>query len=164
MPIQIEDKVDCFVVLGNRFHGMGAVLSTNKPVILLDVYNNDISELSGFRNKILKQRAIAIEKFRQAKNIGIIIEIKPGQRFFPPDYILEKLKERGRNVMMITMNELSPDKIMNFSNIDAFLELACPRIAIDDFAKYPKTIITLKEALVALGIVSWEEILKAGLI
>ena len=34
------------------------------------------------------------------------------------------------------MDELTPDKIMNFYNIDAFIELACPRIAIDDFAKY----------------------------
>ena len=147
----IESQVDCFVILGNQFHGMGAVLSVEKPVVLLDVYNNDVRELSGLRDKILKQRAISIEKFRQAKNVGIIIEIKPGQKFGSPNYLLEKLKEQGKNPIIITMNELSPDKVMNFYNIEAFVVLACPRIPIDDFAKYPKTIITFKEALVALG-------------
>ena len=160
----IESQVDCFVILGNQFHGMGAVLSVNKPVILLDVYNSDVRELSGLRNKILKQRAISIEKFRQAKNIGIIIEIKPGQKFGSPNYLLEKIKEQGKNAIVITMNELSPDKIMNFYNIDAFVVLAGPRIPVDDFAKYPKTIITFKEALVALGIKSWEEMLRIGLV
>lgn len=160
----IESQVDCFVILGNQFHGMGAVLSVEKPVVLLDVYNNNVRELSGLRDKILKQRAIAIDKFKSAKNIGIIVEIKPGQKFGSPNYLIEKLKEQGKNPIIITMNELSPDKIMNFYNIDAFIELACPRIAIDDFAKYPKTILTFKEALVALGIKSWEEMLRIGLV
>ncbi len=160
----IENQVDCFVILGNQFHGMGAVLSIEKPVILLDVYNNDVRELSGLRDKILKQRAISIEKFRQAKNIGIIIEIKPGQKFGSPNYLLEKLKEQGKNAIIITMNELSPDKIMNFYNIDAFIVLACPRIPIDDYAKYPRTLISFKEALVGLGIKSWEEMLRIGLV
>ena len=52
------------------------------------------------------------------------------------------------------MNELSPDKILNFYYIDAFIVLACPRISIDDFANILRTIITFKEALVALGIKS----------
>lgn len=160
----IESQVDCFVILGNQFHGMGAVLSVDKPVVLLDVYNNDVRELSGLRDKILKQRAISIEKFKQAKNVGVIIEIKPGQKFGSPNYLIEKLKEQGKKAIIITMNELSPDKVMNFYNIDAFIVLACPRIPIDDFAKYPKTIITFKEALVGLGIKSWEEMLRIGLV
>lgn len=160
----IESQVDCFVILGNQFHGMGAVLSVEKPVILLDVYNGDVRELSGLRNKILKQRAISIEKFKQAKNIGIIVEIKPGQKFGSPTYLIEKLKEQGKKAIIITMSELSPDKIMNFYNLDAFIVLACPRIPIDDFAKYPKTLITFKEALVGLGIKSWEEMLRIGLV
>jgi len=62
------------------------------------------------------------------------------------------------------MSEITEDKIMNFYNVDAFIELACPRIAIDDFAKYNKPILTFKEALVALNIKSWNEILKIGIV
>ena len=160
----IEKDVDVFVIIGNNFHSMGAALTVEKPVILIDVYNDEVRNMEGLKDKILKQRAISIEKLREAKNVGIIIEIKPGQKFGSPKFLIDKLKENGQNPIVITMSELTPDKIMNFYNIDAFIELACPRIAIDDFAKYPKPILTFKEALVALGVKSWDEILKIGIV
>jgi 2-(3-amino-3-carboxypropyl)histidine synthase len=158
----IQKDVDAFVILGNRFHSMGAAIAVEKPVILLDVYNDEVMNTEGTREKILKQRAISIQKLKDAHNVGIIIEIKPGQKFGNPKYLVDKLKENGKNPIVITMDEMTPDKIMNFYYIDAFIELACPRIAIDDFAKYPKPILTFKEALVALGIKSWEDFLKQG--
>ena len=160
----IENKVDAFVILGNNFHAMGAAMSVDKPVILIDVYNDEIKDMKGVREKILKQRIASIEKFKNAKRVGIISEIKPGQKFGVPKDLVNKLKEAGKEVLMITMNEMTPEKIMNFYSVDAFIELACPRIAIDDFAKYSRTIITYKEALVALGEKSWEEIIKNGIV
>ena len=118
--------------------------------------------MEGLREKILKQRTISIQKLKDAKNVGIIVEIKPGQRFGSPKYLVDKLKENGKNPIIITMSELTPEKIMNFYHIDAFIELACPRIAVDDFAKYNKPILTFKEALVALGVKSWKDYLKNG--
>lgn len=160
----IQDEVEAFVIVGNQFHAMGAALALEKPVILLDVYNDGVRSMKGLREKILKQRAISIEKMREAENVAIIIEIKPGQRFGSPKFLLQKLKEAGKNAVVITMSELTPDKLMNFYNIDAFVELACPRIAVDDFYKYEKPILTMKEALVALGLKTWEETLKTGFI
>ena len=161
---EIQDKVDCFVIIGNQFHSMGATLAVKKPVILIDVYNNDVRTMEGLKDKILKQRAISIEKLKEAKNIGIIIGMKCGQKFGSPEKLIEKLKEQGKNVIAITMSELTPDKIMNFYNMDAFIELACPRIAIDDFANYSKPILTFREALVAVGELSWDEILDEGIL
>jgi len=158
----IEKSVDCFVIIGNRFHSLGATIMVEKSVILLDVYNDEIMNMSGVREKILKQRAISIQKLKDATNVGIIVEIKPGQKFGNPKYLVDKFKEQGKNPIVITMSEITPEKIMNFYHIDAFVELACPRIAIDDFAKYTKPILTFKEALVALGIKSWEDFLKTG--
>ena len=160
----IQDEVECFAIIGNQFHSMGATLAVQKPVILLDVYNNNVRTMEGLRDKILKQRIISIEKLKEAKNVGIIIEIKPGQKFGSPKYLLEKLRKKGKTAIIITMSELTPDKLMNFYNIDAFIELACPRIALDDFAKYPKPILTFKEALVALGERSWDEMLEMGIV
>jgi 2-(3-amino-3-carboxypropyl)histidine synthase len=158
----IEDKVDCFVILGNNFHSMGAVMSVEKPVFLIDVYNDKITNMEGVRDKILKERWISIEKFKEAKNIGVIVESKIGQKFGAQNLIIKKLKAKGKNVILITMNELSPDKLMNFYHTDCFVELACPRIAIDDYAKYQKPILTFKEALVGLGDLSWEDFLSKG--
>ena len=160
----IQDEVDCFVIIGNQFHSMGATLAVKKPVVLVDVYNDDVRSMAGMREKILKQRLFSIEKLKEAKNVGIIIEIKPGQRFGSPKKLLEKFRQHGKNAIVITMSELTPDKIMNFYHIDAFVELACPRIALDDFAKYEKPILTMLEAMVALGEKSWEEIVEKGIV
>lgn len=160
----IENKVDAFLILGNQFHSMGAVLSVEKPVILLDVYNDNIRDMSKLRDKILKQRAISIQKLKDAKNVGIISEIKPGQKFGSANYLMKEFKKKGKNPVLITMNELTPEKLMNFYSIDAFIELACPRIAIDDYAEYEKPILTFKEALIALGIKTWDEMLDIGIV
>ncbi len=160
----IQDQVDAFVIIGNRFHSMGATLAVKKPVILVDVYNHNVKTMEGLRDKILKQRLFSIEKLKEAKKVGIIVETKLGQKFGSPKYLLEKLRKNKKDVIVITMNEITPEKIMNFYNIDAFIELACPRIALDDFAKYEKPILTMREALVALGEKSWDEILEQGII
>lgn len=160
----IQDEVEAFVIMGNQFHSMGATLAVQKPVILLDVYNDDVRVMTGLRDKILKQRVISIERLREAKNVGIIIETKPGQKFGSPKLLLKKLRDAGKTAIVITMSELTPDKLMNFYSIDAFVELACPRIALDDFAKYEKPILTYREALVAIGEKSWDDILKAGIV
>lgn len=160
----IQEEVDCFVIIGNQFHSMGAVLAVKKPVILIDVYNDNVRSMAGLREKILKQRIFSIEKLKEAKNVGIIVEIKPGQKFGNPVKLLEKFRAAGKTAIVITMSELTPDKLMNFYNIDAFIELACPRIALDDFYKYEKPILTMREALVALGEKSWDEILEQGIV
>lgn len=160
---EIEKEVECFVIIGNNFHSMGAALSVNKPVFLIDVYNNEIKNMKYEKDKILKQRIMSIEKFKDAKKIGIIIETKQGQKFGFPKILIDKIEKLGKKAITITMDELTPDKLTNFYNVDGFVELACPRIAIDDFAKYRKPIITYREALVAFGIKPWDYILKEGL-
>ena len=160
---EIENKAECFIIIGNNFHSMGASLCVNKPVFLVDVYNNEIKNMKSARDKILKQRIISVEKFKEAKRIGIIIGIKQGQKFGSPKFLINKLEKLGKKVIIITMNEITPSKLINFYNIDAFVELACPRIAIDDILMYNKPLITFKETLVALGEKSWDDILNEGL-
>ena len=160
----ISDNVEAFLVIGNNFHSMGAALAVEKPVYLLDVYNNCITSMGNVRDKVLKQRIISIDKFKQAKKVAIISEVKPGQKFGSPKFLLDKLKKAGKEVIVVTMSEFSPDKVMNFYGIDAFVELACPRIAIDDFAKYEKPILTMREALVSIGEKSFDDFLREGVI
>lgn len=161
---EIQDKVECFVVVGNNFHSMGASLAVNKPVFLIDVYNNEVKSMKGVKDKILRQRILSVEKFKESKKIGIVVGVKQGQQFGSYKLLKDKFVELGKEVVVLTINEFSPDKLINFYNIDAFVELACPRIAIDDFAKYRKPIITFKEALVVIGEKSWDDLIKEGVI
>jgi 2-(3-amino-3-carboxypropyl)histidine synthase len=62
------------------------------------------------------------------------------------------------------MREMTPDKIYNFYNVEGFIELACPRIAVDDYGKYKKPIITFKEAMVVIGKKKWSDLLEEGFV
>lgn len=159
---EIESKVDTYVIIGNNFHSMGAAIAVKKPVILVDVYNDDIKVMKGIREKILKQRAISISKLKDAKKVAILVEKKPGQKFGNADILEKYLKKAGKSVVVIEIDEMTQDKLMNFYDVECFIELGCPRIAVDDFAKYEKPIVTFKEALIALGKKTWNEGLKTG--
>ncbi len=158
----ISKKVDAFLVIGNQFHSLGAALSVPNPVYLLDVYNNDVVEMNVLREKVIKQRFAAIERVKDAKKIGIIVGLKPGQKFGSFKPIIKKLEAQGKEVILLTMREISNDKLVNFYDIPVFIELACPRIAIEDFDKYEKTLITFRESLVVLGEMTWEDLIKNG--
>ena len=158
----IEEEVDAFLVIGNRFHSLGASLSVNKPVFLIDVYNQEILNMEEFKDKVIRQRFAAIEKVKNSKSIGIIIGTKPGQVFGSYKVIKDKFKSLNKEVAIITMNEITQDKLTNLRNIDAFVELACPRIAVEDYGKYNKPIITFRESLVVLNELKWEDLLENG--
>ena len=160
----IADSVDAFVVIGNRFHSLGAALAVKNPVYLLDVYNNELVEMSKLKEKIIKQRFAAIQKVKEAKKVGIIVGMKPGQKFGSFKVIRKKFEDKGKEVVIITMREISNDKLINFYDIKCFVELACPRIAIEDYDKYEKTLVTFKEALCAIGDIKWEDLFESGFI
>ncbi|MDO8642472.1 MAG: diphthamide biosynthesis enzyme Dph2 [Candidatus Woesearchaeota archaeon] len=160
-----ENNIEAVVVLGNQFHALGAALALPEtPVILLDTYNEDVVLMDEKRREIITQRAASIEKMKEAKTVGIIIGLKVGQKFGAYQLLKEGFEKQGKNVLLITMREMTPDKIYNFYTVDGFVELACPRIAVDDFERYKKPIITFKEALVVLGKNKWEELFTDGFV
>jgi len=87
----IEKEVDCFVIIGNNFHSMGAALAVSKPVFLVDVYNDSFTDMEEIRQKTLKERFVSIEKFKKSKKIGIIVESKVGQKFGSLDFLITLL-------------------------------------------------------------------------
>jgi len=161
----IRDKIDAVVILGNQFHALGAALALiDKPIILIDSYNNEVVDMTNKRDLLIKQRNIAIEKMKSAKKLGIIVGTKIGQKFGSFSTIKKELEREGKEVMIISMDEMTPEKIMNFYDLEGFIELACPRIATDDYGKYEKPILTFREALVLIKKLSWEDILREGFI
>ena len=65
------------------------------------------------------------------------------------------LKEHGRKGYLLALDHIGPD-LIDFYPVDAFVNTACPRIAIDDSVKYAKPLITPYELEVALGEKEWQ--------
>ena len=161
----IADEVDAYLFVGGGiFHALGIALSTSKPTIVIDPYDNRAFSLSEFAHKLLKQHWACIEQARHAKNIGIIIGLKPGQKRLEAALKVKALIEKhGKAAHLLVIREVTPEVFLNFPTIDAYVNTACPRISLDAPDKFAKPLLTINEFMVASGEASWESMLKKGL-
>jgi 2-(3-amino-3-carboxypropyl)histidine synthase len=162
---RIEPRVNSFLVVGSYFHAIGASLSVEKPTILADPYDGTARSLEQDRAKIVRQRYAMVEKARQANSFGIIVSTKPGQ--CNPTIALNiqrQLEENGKTAVLLYADEIVPQKLLDFTDIDAFVDTACPRLALDDPERFPKPIVTRDEIMVAMGAWTWDQLLERGLV
>ncbi|NOJ30456.1 MAG: diphthamide biosynthesis enzyme Dph2, partial [Nitrososphaeraceae archaeon] len=61
--------------------------------------------------------------------------------------MLEKL---GKKVQLIALTDITEDRINNFKGIDAFIQVACPRISTDNHFKKPVLSVPQASALIKL--------------
>ncbi|MBL11238.1 MAG: diphthamide biosynthesis enzyme Dph2 [Euryarchaeota archaeon] len=153
-----DSTIGHYLFLGSGdFHPIGMVLHTGKPLALLDPYTGDASEMSFSRiERILRQRFGLIMEIGKAETFGILIGEKPGQMRRNLAIRMKRILENhGKKGYLLALDHVSPD-LIDFYPVDAFVNTACPRIAIDDSVRYEKPLVTPYELEVALGEKSWE--------
>jgi 2-(3-amino-3-carboxypropyl)histidine synthase len=162
----IAREVEAFVFIGGgRFHAIGVALATSKPTIVADPYESLAFAVDKEAEKILKQRWANIEQAQEAKTFAILVGLKPGQsRLEDALKVKDKLEAKGRSAILFAVREVTPEMMMGFPTIDAYVNTACPRISMDDSSKFKKPVLTMNEAFVAIGDLSWEELCKRGLL
>ena len=42
------------------------------------------------------------------------------------------MEERGKEVQLLALTDITNDRLKNFTGIDAFIQVACPRISTDN--------------------------------
>ncbi len=161
----IAHKVEAFVFVGGgMFHALGIALSTFKPTIIADPYDNRAFSINEQAQKMLKQRWAVIEEAQQANVFGVLIGLKPGQKHFDQALKVKEIAEKhGKTAYLLTGREITPDTVMEFPLIGAFVNTACPRISLEAPQKFSKPVLTVNEFMVAIGEGSWENLLKKGL-
>jgi len=158
----IADKVDSFLIVGSTFHGLGASIAVDKPVILADPYSNKVANMNETKRKFILRRYAAIDEAKRAKNFAIILGTKPGQHDSGAISLKKRLETQGKNVTIIVADEISPGPLENFKETQVFVNTACPRIALDDAERFTKPILLPREVLVAIGELTWENLLAQG--
>ena len=162
----ISEEVDGFLFIGGgKLHALGTALATTKPVIVADPFDEKAYSINIEVQKILKQRWANIFEARKAKKFGVLIGLKSGQkRIKEAIEIKEKLQKNDKMVTLLALREVTPEALMQFPNIDAFINTTCPCVALYDTSFFLKPVLTLNETLVLLGAMSWNELFKNGLI
>lgn len=162
----IAKDAEAFLFIGGgRFHALGVALSTSKPTIVADPYEKRAYSIDQEAQRVLKQRWASIEEALKAKIFAVLIGLKLGQKRFDEALkIKEKLEKNGKTVHLFAAKEITPDVLMEFPMVDAYVNTACPRISLDETSKFPKPVLTTNEALVTVGELTWEELCKKGLL
>lgn len=161
----IANEVEAFLFIGGgHFHALGIALATSKPTIVADPYEKRAYAVDSEAQKILKQRWASIEEAKKARTFAIFVGLKLGQKRLDEALRLkEKLEKSGKTAYLFAVREILPEVTMEFPTVDAYVDTACPRISLDDAARFPKPVLTENETLVVLGELAWEELLRKGL-
>ncbi len=161
----IADEVEAFLFVGGgMFHALGIALSTSKPTFIADPYDNRAFAVNDEAQKILKKRWACIEEAETAKAFGVFVGLKPGQKRLDQALSVKALAEKnGKTAYLLAAREITPETLLEFPSIDAYVNTACPRISLDASEKFSKPVLTINEFMVASGESSWENMLKKGL-
>ena len=141
----IEGKIDCFLCISaGKFYGLGVVLITEKPVLCLDLERKEIYSLGKLKKKIQKITAWNKSQLKDAKKVGILVSWKKGQLKYDPFKLKEDLKKDGKEVFVFAFDEITPEKQEGLK-LDCLVNLACPRVGIDDLEKYKTPIVNYEQ-------------------
>ena len=142
---KVKDKVDAFLYIGTGiFHPLGITLNSDKDVFCYDPVNAVLSKIDKEQiERYNKKRKGAYLKFMEAKEIGILVSLKPGQNNFRKAVELKK-QLKDKNCYIFAFDTLDFNQVENFPFIQCWVNTACNRI-LDDYEKFPKPLIDLSE-------------------
>lgn len=155
----IADDVDCFAYIGSGiFHPLGVALATGKKVVVFDILSGEVSTIDEEKERIMRVRFGHIARAKDAETFGIIIGEKRGQKRRGLALALKEMIEKaGKKAYLISAFEITPENLISFRNLDALVNTACPRITIDDAARYKQPLLTPPELEIVLGERLWED-------
>lgn len=147
----VAGEVDAFLFLGTgQFHPVGLAFAVDRPVHALDPLRGEL-EPPIDRGALIRKRQLVVAGARGARRWGILVSTFAGQNRSPTALVLqERARARGWDAEILLFDRLD-GRDLEGRAFDAYVNTACPRIALDDGSNYPKPILTPPEFLMALG-------------
>jgi 2-(3-amino-3-carboxypropyl)histidine synthase len=148
---KLTDSVDALVFLGTgNFHSLGLAFAVPKPVWTLDPKQNILSPPTD-RSALIAKRLMLVASVRDARRWGILVSSFVGQdRSATANALQRRAREKGLDAEILVFGRLDP-RDLEGRTVDAYVNTACPRIALDDVDLYPKPVLTPPEFLMVLG-------------
>ena len=156
--VETVDDVDANVFLGqSNFHAAGVAMATNKPTYILDPYFNEIREITDFAKKLQRKATLEIYKAVEANTFGVIVGLKEGQLSKLTALKFKKeLEKEGKIVHLVALTDITNERLRNLKDIDAFIQVACPRISTDN--KFDKPVLSTPQATALIKMLRKETI------
>ena len=126
-----ETKPVILFISDGRFHLEAAMIANpNLPTLRYDPYGKVLSHEYYEYPKMLKIRHDAVQKARKATNWGIILGTL-GRQGNPSILLQVKKLLKGKNTFVFLLSEIYPAKLKLFTDVQAWVQIACPRLSID---------------------------------
>jgi 2-(3-amino-3-carboxypropyl)histidine synthase len=132
-----------------QFHPLGVALATGKRVVAADPITGEALEVDP--KPMLRRRFASIARAKDAKRVAVLVSKKPGQMRWDLARRLKEMGEAGGMEMhLVYMENIEPERLLNLG-IEAAVFTACPRVALDDSAKFGIPVLTPPEFEILLG-------------
>ena len=152
-PRLSTDQADLILYLGDgRFHLESAMIhNPSLPAYRYDPYSRKLTRETYDHEEMHDLRRQAIKSAKKAKKWGLIFG-SLGRQGNPHTMTMieNTLNERGIPFINLLLSEIFPGKLAMMSDVDCWVQIACPRLSIDWAYAFPKPLLTPYEALVAL--------------
>ncbi len=148
----IDREVDAFVYFGGGiFHPLGAVLATTKPFVVAEPFARRAEVMDGHREAARKRGRGRVLGSLNAKKFGIMVSTKNGQHNMELAKLLKgKIEGQGLSAGMLVANTFDFESLDNMLEFDAFVNTACPRIAVDDPKRLRRPLLSANELMEVL--------------
>jgi 2-(3-amino-3-carboxypropyl)histidine synthase len=156
----IAEDIEGYLHIGaGLFHPLGLAATTGKPIATANPYTMKAELLPEKEvTRLAMKRMAAISASKSAQTWGILVSTKPGQRHIQQARRLQRiLTENRRHAIIILLDEINNHTLANFTEPQAYVDTACPRIAIDNPPDTTRPTLTPKETLIALNLKTWED-------
>ncbi|MBS3092619.1 diphthamide synthesis protein [Candidatus Pacearchaeota archaeon] len=153
----IIQEADAILYIGDGlFHPKALLLAqiknkNIKPIIIWDPMLQKLSILDkkDIEKQVNKTKA-NIKRYINARKIGILVTIKPGQQYLNSALKLKSLIEsqgEDKKAFIFIDDTLDLRALENYPFIEAWVNTACPRIGTDDITTIRQPMINLREAI-----------------
>lgn len=148
----IDSKVDAHVYFGGGFfHPLGALLNTSKPFLVVEPFTNTIEFIDRYREIYHKRTRGKVAASAGASRFGILVSTKNGQHNLSLARLLkERIERSGLQAAILVSNNVDFASLDNMREFDAFVNTACPRIAVDDTGRTRKPLLSANELMEVL--------------
>lgn len=147
--------VDLILYLGDgRFH-LESIMIHNPtiPAYRYDPYSRKLTRETYAHDEMQSVRRGAITSARTARKWGLILG-SLGRQGNPHTMALieKRLADKGVPFVNLLLSEIFPGKLAAMSDVECWVQVACPRLSIDWGYAFSRPLLTPYEALVALGV------------
>ena len=157
----LQAKTDAIIyVADGRFH-LESIMIANPdvPAYKYDPHSKKFTQEFYDNEKMMAVRKKEIEKARDAKLVGLIVGTLGRQGSMSIfDRLKQTLQASNKQVMIVLLSEIFPGKLNAMSDVECWVQIACPRLSIDWGYAFDKPLLNPYEAMVCFGTVDWKSI------